>query len=342
MWVKIKNLNLKAAMRLFAVIWMFILIIVMTITNIGIDGQFNWLKWLSNALILFGITVFGLLIGESSGIDFQKEKNDGLFKRTLATYDKYRQSIDDIVIYFPLFYDWYIPQRAEKKNIEFLTMGGMNHQKAEAIVKYCSMDDFFDLKGHAIEKEVNGKKIHIKKLLEKEWEPVKMVFNGDVVFKQSGAAYYLQALAESNQADLMEVGEVIKEQRAKTKRSNRVVRIVSGTFISLVLGVLTVNELMKGNDAQAWMNLVSRITNLFTALLSGYLSGVADVIKQANAIENKTDVLKMFKVSYDKHLFEIYDEEEGAKREFEEYQKEVAKSVDDVIDPQEPLQIEVK
>ena len=155
---------------------------------------------------------------------------------------------------------------------------------------------------------------------------------GEIVYKQSGAAYYLQALAESNQADIMEVGQVIKESRKKTRRVNRIIRICSGVVISLIVGALTVKEMMKGNDAQAWMNLVSRITNLITALACGFLSGVDDVIKQADAIENKTNVLKLFKQSYDKKLFEVYDEEEGARREYEEYEKHKQEGIENVID----------
>ena len=343
MWKKIKKPNFKATMRLFAILWMLVLIVVMTITHIGFDRSFDWIKWLSNSMILFGITVFGLFIGESTGVDKQKEKPDGLFKRNVDLYDKVRESIDAISLYFPIFYDWYIPQRVEKKNIEFLNEGGMNYEKASNIVKYCSYDDFFELKSHAIEKVVDGKAIHIKKLLEKEWEPVRIVLSGELKFKKSGAAYYLQALAESNRADIMEVGEVIKEKRARNRKRKRLVRIFSGLAVSLAIGILTVNEIMKGNDAQAWVDLVSRLANLFTSLLSGYLSGVSDVRDQADAIENKTDVLKMFKTSYDKHLFEIYDEEEGARREYEAYKKEMEDAKENVVDAEEgPLLIEKK
>lgn len=346
MWQKIKEINLKAAMRVFAVFWMLLLIIVMTLTNIGIDKTFDWVKWLGNSMILFGITVFGLLIGESSGIDFQKNRPNGLFRMALRAYDEFRRTIEDIIIYFPLFYDWYVPQRIQRANIDFLIRGGMKNDKAETIVQYCTAEDYFELQAHAIKKVDGEKEIYIGKLLPREIEPVRMVLYGEVKFKQSGSAYYLQALAESNQADIMEVGEVIRESRAIRRRLNRTVRIVAGLFISLGIGILAVNEVMKGNDAQGWVNLISRISNLFTALLSGYLSGVDDVIKQADAIENKTEVLKIFKVSYDKHLFEIYSGQEQAKREYEEYEKEMEEAKTNVVDPEpvdnEPLQIEDK
>lgn len=354
MFEKIKKVNLKIATRIFAVVWMFILIVVMTIVNVRINRDFDWMKWVSNSLILFGITAFGLLIGESSGVDHQKEKPGGLYKRTIVAYDTFMETIDNIISAFPHFYDWYIPKRIERKNIKFLTDGGMHIEKAKAIVKYCSFEDFDDLKNHAIEKEINGEKVYIRKLLEGEIKPVEMVFKGQVKFESSGAAYYLQATAESSGVDEMEVGETIKKERGKSKRRNRIIRFVSGLGISLVIGALTVDELMKGNDAQAWMNLVSRITNLITALFCGYMSGVDDVVMQSKAIENKIIVLKIFKQSYDAHLFPIYDEQEAGKREFEKYQEELEEAKKNVVEPEivpgstdnqlpfDPLQIEEK
>lgn len=342
MWEKLRNLNLKAMIRAFALVWMLVLIIVMTVTNIGIDKEFNFLKWLGQSMILFGITVFGLFVGESSGIDFQREKKDGRFKRNLKEYETFRASIDSIHIFFSNWYDWWIPQRVERKKIEFLITGGMNAIKAENIVKYCTLDDFFNLKDHAIHLEIDGKSIDIRKLLPKEVEPTEMVLKGEVPFKQSGTAYYLQAFAESNQTDKMEQGEAYKAARKENKRSNRIIRLVGGLVISFAIGILAVGDFMSGGDTQAWFNLVSRIANLFTALLSGYLSGVIDVRLQADSIADKTDVLHMFKSAYDLHLFEIYDENEAARREVEEYNKKIEEAKESVVDNPEILQIEEK
>ena len=87
---RLKKLNFKKFTRGFAIVWMIIFIVVMTITNIGIDEHFDWLKWLGSALILFGITVFGLFIGESLGNDFSKEniKRNTEGKITGGTYKK--------------------------------------------------------------------------------------------------------------------------------------------------------------------------------------------------------------------------------------------------------------
>ena len=83
---RLKRLNFKKFTRGFAIVWMIIFIVVMTITNIGIDEHFDWLKWLGSALILFGITVFGLFIGESLGNDFSKEPHHSLHHRLKRFY----------------------------------------------------------------------------------------------------------------------------------------------------------------------------------------------------------------------------------------------------------------
>lgn len=341
---KVRNMNFKKFARGFAITWMVLFIIVMTITNVGIDEKFNWLKWLGNAMILFGISVFGLFMGESMGIDMQKEKivrNDkgeivgGLYQKNLRDYNDVRNLVDTIIIYFVLFYDWIVPQRLESKQINFLIMNDVSHKKAKNIVKYCSIDDLLALKEGAIKKtDENGRDVYIDKLAPHEIMPVEEVLNGHVKLDLSGTAYYLQAFAESSQRDMLEQGEAYRKARKYNKHSNRIIRLVAGAFVSLALGILTVNDFMNGNDSQAWMNLVTRIANLVTAIFSGWISGANDVKLEANAISNKTDILKLFKSAYDKQLFELYDEDEKAKEHYEKQEQEKEEAKKNVVEPE--------
>ena len=329
MFKKLKNFNLKALMRGFAIMWMLVFIVVMTITNVGIDKNFNLLKWLGSAMILFGIAVFGIFMGESVGIDRQKEKVTynskgeivgGLYQKNLYEYNNYRTLIDELIIYFPLFYDWFVPQRLESKQVKYLVMNNVRNVLARNIVKYCTMDDYAEMKQHPIvKKNSKGEDVIISKLLEREYEPVKEVLEGSIKLELSGTGYYLQAFAESNQKDIIEQGEAIRHQRKFNKVSSRAARLIIGAVVSLALGILTVNDFMSGDDTQAWVNLVVRITNMFTAILSGWISGAIDVKLEAVAIANKTEVLRLFKSAYDKHLFALYTEEDASKKEWEDY-----------------------
>ena len=328
---KLKNLNLKSVLRGFALVWMLALIVFMTITNVGIDDEFNLLKWVGNSMILFGITVFGLFIGESIGVDRQKERVvrdgegnivGGLYQKNLQDYNVFRKLVNEIIIYFPLFYNWFVPQRLESKKINYLIMNNVRPVEAERIVKYCTIDDYEELTQHLIVKVVDGEEIPVAKLVQDELDPVREVLSGQVKLELSGTAYYLQAFATSNNKDIIEQGEAYRKARKFNKSSSRAIRLVSGAFISFGIGILAVNDFISGDDMQAWLNLVIRIANLFTAIVCGWISGAIDVKLEAQAIANKTEVLGIFKSAYEKHLFPIYDEEEKIKQEWEQYQKE--------------------
>ena len=128
---KLKNLNFKSIARVFSVLWMFVFIIVMTVTNVGIDDKFEFLTWLGRAMILFGITVYGMWIAESMAKDYGKkrivrnEKGEiigGEYQLALKHYDEYRTKIESSLNHFTAFYDWYVPQRMEIKKETFLLM----------------------------------------------------------------------------------------------------------------------------------------------------------------------------------------------------------------------------
>ena len=129
----LKKVDLKHATKIFALVWCLLLIILMTITNVGFSKTFSLILWLSNALIIFGIMVFGLFMGESSGGDKQKQKEDGLYQKSLTQYEAYNQAISDELIYFGQWYSWFLPQEIEGKKLDYLIMCGVDPAKAQKI-----------------------------------------------------------------------------------------------------------------------------------------------------------------------------------------------------------------
>ena len=313
---KLKAINLKQIVNSFSLVWGLVFIVIISITNIGINKQFDFLAWLSSSLILFGIMVFGLLIGESISIDRQKEKGGGLYQENLSKYNSKLKSIDDKIIYFTQFYDWFLPLDLENKKVQYLIANNVNSQKAKDIVKYCDMDDFEGLKKHAIKKN----EIAIGKLQDYEIEAVKEVLSGRVQIKVSGASYYLNAFSLSNRKAVLEQGDVFEKQRKVNRTINRSVKITASILVSITMGILTVNDFMNSGDAQAWVNLISRVTALFTSLLSGWLGGTIDVKLQAGIIGHKLNILNLFTNALDKKLFSTYDERSKAEEEYKEYQ----------------------
>ena len=318
---KLKNINIKNIIRSFTLVWGLVLIIVMTITNLGFDEKFNWLTWLSNSLILFGIMVFGLLMGESWSKDNRRKAKKGVYQTNLNELDLLLKEIKNEMVYFNQYYSWELPRELHSKKVNYLMSNGLDPVKAERIVSLLTIEDFEQLKKHPIEK--NG--IIIRKLQEDEIEPVEDVLKGKVKLHPNGPSYFLSAYDDVKEnAELLEQGKEIEKTRNKNKHSRRWIKILTSLGISLIFGILTVKDFMSSSDGQAWVNLVSRVTALFTSFFSGWLSGTKDVYLQAQALANKVSVLNLFHTNLKMKTFVPELEDEIAKKEYQKYLESIA------------------
>lgn len=333
----LKKIDLKHATKVFTLIWGLILIVMMTITNLGFNEKFNLIQWLSNSLIIFGILVFGLFMGETSGSDKQMQKEDGLYQKSLIQYEKYNEEISGELIYFGQWYSWFLPQEIESKKIDYLIVCGVDPVKSKKIVKYCSKKDIDELKEHVFEVlDENGNRITvIRQLEEHEIEPVTEVLSGVIRLHAANANYFLTAFSESGVGDrITEEGYSLQALRKSSKRMSRIIKIGSSLGISLIWGLLTVNDFINGNDMQAWVNLVSRVSALFTSFFSGWMSSVKDVKIQARILINKYRVLKMFHNHYVNKTFTAKTDDEIANEELKAYnkKKEEQRAIVEIVD----------
>ncbi len=337
---KIKKINFKALIKGFTFVWGVALILFMTIASVGIDKKFEILVWLSSTLILSGIMIFGLFMGESLGKDGQENKVNGLYQRALKEYNDFRKAIQDIVIYFAQFLIWHKSGELVNKKIEYLVDCEMPVEKAENIVKYCVRDDYEKLLTRPIVvKNDKGEDVIIRKLEEFEKEPTKEVLEGRIKLDGYGSSYYLSALGRGTTKSILEVGKQIDKEIRFNKIGNRIIKIVFSLIFSFGLAILTVNEFMNGSDPQAWMNLFSRFAALFTSLFSGWLSSVVDVKLRAEKIQNKLDVLRTFEKSIKLKTFVPKTETELGREELEEYIKREEQAKNEVVDTEPVLEI---
>ena len=173
----------------------------------------------------------------------------------------------------------------------------------------------------------NGKPI--KKLDNEALKVVKEAFN--LRLDTFGESYYLTMLDEGlGKIKEAEVGKAIQHKIERDKRNAFIVKIISSLVISIVWSALTIRDfLSEGDEAtkKAWLNLLSRLSALVTSFVSGYSTAVVNVRDEANAIENKANILKTFKTSYDKQFFIAETYEEMVARELKE-QEEASKEND--------------
>lgn len=333
---KLDSVNLKKIIKASTLFVGLILVVFISFFNATFDfSNFNWEEWLANSSVLVGIMIFGILMGNSTGTDIQQEKTDGLYQINAHEYDDVRKSIEYIRQYFSQFWLWYKERKLIEKKVDYLISNQFDGRVATAIVKNIEKEDLVSGKmlyniAEPTEKIYIKNGIKFKKLDIEQLKIVEKIF-GITLDTYSDSYYlYLHDGGEVSTNDA-ELGKKINNKIRSDKRLGFTLKIISSLVISIAWGALTIYELTKGGgDAQrkAWLNLISRVSALFTSYLSGFSTSVINVKDQARAIENKIDILKCFKSSYESKDFvpETYDQ--MIEREYQEQIS--AKSLDKV------------
>lgn len=333
---KLKSINIKKAIKASTILVGLILVVFISFFNATFDfSNFNWYEWLANSSILVGIMIFGILMGNSTGTDIQQEKVGGLYQNNCIQYNEILVQIESIKIYFSQFWLWYKEQKLIEKKVDYLIDNQFDMRVAKVIIKNIEKEDCvvdklgYNLANHNDKIYVkNG--VKIKKLDNEKLEIVKKTFS--FVLDTYGDSYYLSLYDDGDsKVNEAEKGKKIAEKIARDKRRSFGLKISSSLIISIVWGALTIYDLMgSGDDAvkKAWLNLISRVSALITSYLSGFSTSVVNVRDKARAIENKTNILKYFKSSYDNKSFIPETYEEMIEREYKEQQEYFEKEND--------------
>ena len=344
-----KGITTKKLIKGGAVFFGFALIIFMTFFDAIIDpSKLNISTWLTNSLTVLAIMVFGILMGESVGQDTQQEKVNGLYQNSCNDYLAIREAIREIDTFFSQWWIKHKERRLREKKVDYLVSNQFDTQVANTIVKYIEKSDL--VKGKYIFdeskpyekiylKEIdNGKKIPFKKLDQEQLDIVKTIFS--IKLDTFEPDYYLSLFDEDLSTNDAEKGKKIANRITKTKVVKKATKIISSLAISAVWGMLTIREFIDGGgdaDAQrkaAWLNLISRITSLITSFASGYSTSVINVKLQSRAIQNKTDILTLYKNESEKKIFvpETYEQMLARElKEQEQYEQEHKETEKDIV-----------
>lgn len=323
-FVSEKNITAKKLIKGSTLIVGLGLIVFMTLSNVIFDPKnLDLFKWFTNTLVLVGIMVFGLLMGESIGFDKQSEKINGLYQRNLKAYNEKRVLISPIQIYFSQFYIWFKERELYNKKVEHLVDESFDEQWARVIVKHIELSDL--VVGKFVLEENDKFPIYIKgdakikKIPQEKVELVKETLS--LKLNAPKYAYFLSAFDDGKSGGIIEKGSYLERKLKSDKRWNRTLKIVSSLFISLVWGMATTKEFVDGEQLQAWFNLISRLTAFLTSFVSGWSSSVVSVKTTAQIFENKTNVLNDYQTYLDNKEFipETYDE--MVERELKEQQE---------------------
>lgn len=336
---KVRNAGIKKISRAVVIIFFVFAMTFATITNVGFKS-FDVGKWAANMLIMIGILVFGLVMGESGGIDYYRGLENGVYKKNVKEYNEFNEKIKPFINNFENWFTDMIPSELENKKVNFLVKNGIKIITSKRIVKYCKLDDLENLKKDITKKtDENNKEIYIEKLEEYQMDAVKWVLEGKIILDTPNAYYFTTLYNdELNDITIFEQSKSIVRKRKKVKNMNRATRITTSVVFSALWASLTVYQMMSGESLESWMNLISRIAGLFTAILSGYLGAKVMVNLDSRQIKNKYEVLVRYYNDVVNNKYQVKDEQELLKNKYEKEQerkkKEEEEAKNNVITPE--------
>lgn len=312
---RVKQMNAKKAIKSSTLLIGLVLIIFMTITDIIFDpSKFDVIVWLSKTLILVGISIFGLLMGESIGKDKLIEAAGGLYQTSLRLYELARIAIMPFYNYFGQYYTKYLVKELREKKIQFLVSNGFYGDEAEIFADNITELDIANLIKGPIEKtDRHGKKIGICKI--DKTQKIILTEMARIKLDVPNFAYFLSANSSTSQQGIAEKGKQIPKERKFSRHFNRILKLSFTMVITAAWSILTVQDFMQGDNTQAWMNLITRLTAFATSFTSGWGSAIIDSKLASEELDNKTILLTEYSDALKNKEFLPEDYEQRYERE---------------------------
>jgi len=330
-----QRINIKMTYYAIGAVTVLVFSALSAVWNLILDPEhFNFNTWISNSLILIGISIIMTLIGEGWGKERSMAAVNGLFQGAMFSFNQALQEIDPIKIYFSQFFVWFKDRETKNNRLQFL-MKKMDGQEAKKIVDYIDKEDLAELVQHPIIKDVGGRKVKIKKISEEKAAYAYEALSGKYDVSASSYSYYL--FANSSKAKVMSIldeGQEREKEIMKNKVFSRSYKIATFVIFSIVFSMLTVAENEGAGSSTMWMNILSRFGSALGGFISGWLTGVSTVKLMSTTLKSKTEVLTAFKQFYDRKVFVPKSYEEEAEEEIEEYEEEKRKAEEAVITPE--------
>lgn len=332
-----RRINPKKTMYAFNIVFIVLLISIMTLANLIIDPEhMDWWGWLTRTLILVGILIPSIVLGELMSVDRQKENPDGLYQIALKRIHFDLESIKDIKIYFSQFFFWFKERENIRVRRDYLMSNEFDGLEATYIVRYVRKEDLKELTQHPITKTTSdGREIVIKTLSEEKAQVVSEMLKGKLDIQEKSYAYYLTSSDdEETSRSILQEGHRISRQRGKSVMRSRIFKILSFVIFSAIWAMIVPDSSSDIGSVQTWMNLTSRLAAMIGGLTSGWLTSITSAKMMASEMDKKSMVLEIFKLDYEKGIFVPKSYEELAAEEEREYKKKLEEAKINVIIPE--------
>ena len=291
-----------------------------SLINVGLDfSKIDWADWAGKMGINVALSLVTMFAGETAYISYVTTKENGKYQHSLGLYNEARNAVGSRTVYLGQYLQREHEKARKSAMLNHLLDAGIENAKAAMLL------DLSDLPKLEMpySKEIDGVVRNFKSFTKKQIEALRDVLEGKVNVKRMPKAFYLDKdSSSSGRSDYEEAGHIVFERRAAVN-AGRGIKVASMIAISIMFASLTANDFMKGDDLQAWMNLISRIMACFGGFWAGCRNSSKANDIDCRALTIKTTLLTEYRVYLEEHpnAFTLTDEEWEAEAEVREYEK---------------------
>lgn len=331
-----RKVNPKKAMYGFNIAFILILVTLMTFANLIIDPtHFDFYQWLTRTLILIGIQIPSIIMGELMSADRQKENPDGLYQNSLKRLKGDLESVKETKIYFSQFFFWFKNKENFRMKCDYLMEHEFSGLEAVYIVEYVKREDLGELAKRPIKKiGKDGKEITIHSISEEKMPYVIDIIEGKTDIKDDSYSYYLTASEDRKSSrSILQRGSSIAKQRSSSRFKNRILKLATFVVFSVIWAMVAVDSSADMGATQTWLNLASRLSSMVAGITSGWLTSITDIKMASRELDAKSEVLETFIIDLSKGIFVPKSYEQLAKEEQEEFERKEEEAKKSVVTP---------
>ncbi len=311
--------------------------VVISLYQVGWDPwRIGWQTYIANTSLLLFLGIYGLFFGESEGGNLYKTLVTGLYQAVKVEFlDKADETVDKG--YADALPD-YIVWRYQKDYEAACKMKLMSVRVFKPSICDLTDEELEHLRHAPLEVSETE---HYSQLSEEQYKAIMGVRGGRVFVDYiDDYAFYLN---ESNTDGEQQVTRVKNTPKRKEKIAwkQRLTRVLMILIVSLIIAGFF-KQAWEGDNETAPRDLLSRLSTLVVSVASGVNTARLINMEDVFVLRYKTSYLNVFLASMGNGTFKPVDQEEKAKREYEEYKKRQEEAEKAVVEPEPAHETEVE
>lgn len=316
---------------IFTIFCLTIAFVIVILISFGVNlvlRPLNSKEFLSDLAISFALCIYCLYFGIPEGKNLYQKKENGRYKNALLKFERVRELVGKKDNEFNQWLSKYYEENKKDYLLSILTLhGNINPQVLDL--------DFYELEKleHPYKKswentEFKGRKdTYFRSLSKEQIDLIKDIFKGKIKVEKIPNDFFKTINGK------IILSEYLEQSRATKKNTlsyallifYRIIMVFAFAFLISIFGFQIANysgDNLTQEVVSRTIQMLSRVWTMLSSFVYGFAVGKIMVMRESKLLEYKSRVNELFLNDND---FKALNEEELAKKEYEDYEKNKVK-----------------